>query len=82
MALPEDNLNYRHVSIVPPGYITNRAYNSDLQEEYFGWAIKGSATSDEVWSIKKTTYDANKQEDTTRLAHGVAWDDRATSSYE
>lgn len=82
MALPEDNINYKHVSVVPPGYITNRAYNDDLQEEYFGWAVKGSADDDEVWTIKKTTYDANKQEDKTRLAHGASWDDRESISYE
>jgi len=82
MAKPEDNLNYRNVSIVPPGYITNRAYDANLQEQYFGWAVKGSSDSDPVWTIKKTTYDGNLQESTTRLVHNVAWDDRATVSYD
>ena len=60
--------------------------NSDGQPIYEGFAPPGSATTEAVWAIKKTTYDSNGSVLTVRWADGVTtfskvWDDRASYDY-
>lgn len=81
MAQPENNINYVTASLLPPNIIINRAYNDDRQLEYEGHARSGTADSDPYWTIKYITYNANKQNQTERLAFNVAWDDRESVGY-
>lgn len=81
MAKPEDNMNYIFVSEIPPGYIVNRAYNASKQIQYLGHAKKGTANATSIWTIREYTY-TSSQVTSERVAHNVAWDDRATATYD
>ena len=81
MSMPEDNINRMSVTIIPPSHIVNYAYTATFQIEYMGHAKKGSATSAAVWTVRKYTYTAQKQIETERVAHNIAWDDYAGASY-
>lgn len=53
---------------------------------YLGRAEAGSATSDNVWQIRKLVYDGNNNVVSMLLAGGTrnyksVWDDRASLSY-
>lgn len=79
MARPKNDINFQTVTVIPGSEIINRAYNATKQIEYLGHAIKGSANSDTNWTIRKYTYNTDKQVSSERIAHCVAWDDRATT---
>lgn len=81
MAQPYDNINTTSVTIVPPSEIINRAYNASKQPEYIGHAVKGTANSSSYWTVRKYTYNADKQIVSERIAHNIAWDDRETATY-
>ena len=54
--------------------------------EYIGFAPGPAATSDAAWIIWKLTYDGSNRLTDAQMADvgdadGVAWDDRATSTY-
>jgi len=82
MARPEDNINRQSVTIIPPSHIVNYAYDANMMLQYMGHAMKGTADSDNDWTIRKYAYDANSQLSTERVAHNIEWDNRTTSSYE
>jgi hypothetical protein len=48
---------------------------------YAGYAERGVATSAARWFIMKMTYDVSDNLTLKQTTEGVAWDDRATSSY-
>lgn len=76
--MSRDNINYLSVTTIPGSEIINRAYNASKQIEYLGHAVKGSANSDTVWTIRKYTYTSN-QVTSERIAHMVSWNDRETN---
>lgn len=48
---------------------------------YIGRAASGTATSDEAWTIKKTTIASSGSVSSTVTAANVKWDDRLTATY-
>ncbi len=82
MAKPYDNFNFSTVTILPGSEIINRAYNVTKQVEYLGHAVKGTGSSDTVWTVRKYTYNADHQVINERIAHNIAWDDRTTATYD
>ncbi len=81
MAQPYDNLNFQTVTVIPGSEIINRAYNAYKQIEYLGHAVRNTADSDSKWTVRKYTYNVDKQVYKERIAHNVSWDDRATATY-
>ena len=81
MARPEDNINRTSVTIIPPSHIVNYSYDANMMLEYMGHATKGTADSDDAWTVRKYTYDVNSQLSTERVAHNVEWDLRASATY-
>lgn len=65
-----------------PSTLQNRfEYNVDTTVLYAGYAIKGAAASDEVWTIQKFTY-TSQMVTLKQTAVRVAWDNRASATYE
>ena len=53
---------------------------------YVGWALPGSATSDDAWRIAKITYNGDGNPISlmwaeSSIANAFEWDDRATFTY-
>jgi hypothetical protein len=74
-------LNYKQVSSIPGEHISNFAFNVSDELEYFAYAAKGTADDEAKWVIHKITYSGSLIE-TIRVAKNVAWDNRASVSYE
>ena len=73
-------LNFSTVMVIPGEYIANFAYDANSQLEYEGYAPYGSATSSNVWTIKKYVYSSNLLS-TVRIARNVDWDSRTSHTY-
>lgn len=66
--------------------ITLLSYDANLNVQYIGKGVAGSASSDETWSITKLIYDANQNVTQVLYASGdkkfdKIWDSRASYSY-
>lgn len=48
---------------------------------YIGYAIAGSSTSSNVWTIKRTIYSSAGSISSTTTATNVAWTNRTSASY-
>jgi len=61
-------------------------YDGGTNPVYIGLATPGSATSSDVWLIKKLTFDGSNNPTAIKLASGLPnfgqiWDNRASLSY-
>lgn len=75
----QDIINSKTINEAPSTLVNRFEYNGDSTVLYAGYAPRGSATSDDVWTIFKYTY--SSQLVTLKQTAFDSWDNRATASY-